>query len=333
MNRNDAPASSAGAPRPRVAFVLSGGGALGSVQVGVLDALIGIGLRPDLIVGTSVGALNGAWLAAHPDGSGVRRLSELWRSIDVGSVFTGGQRRALLRLLLGRDHLFSDKGLRELVSRNVGDMRFEDLKVPFYVTATDIDTGELAVLDRGPLLPAILASTAIPGIFPPVRLDGHQYVDGGILSHCSIETAWRRGATHIVVIECPNPPPASSFGIAGPVARAFWASIVRLCRLEVERFGARCATLMIAPDFDLGPYQRYDFSRTGWLIERAREWTYQFIQSDGHTFFQKLRLTRSAQADDAEAGDVDLAHLATNRQPATAVAEVLAQKHGAAASS
>ncbi|MBI4304920.1 MAG: patatin-like phospholipase family protein [Chloroflexi bacterium] len=310
-----------------MAFVLSGGGALGSVQVGVLDALIGSGLRPDLIVGTSVGALNGAWLAAHPDPSGVRRLADLWRSLNVSRVFTGGQRRALLRLLLGRDHLFSDKGIRELVSRNIGDARFEDLEVPFYVTATDIESGELAVLHRGPVLPAILASTAIPGIFPPVRLDGHQYVDGGILSHCSIETAWRCGATHIVVIECPNPPPASGFGIAGPVARAFWVSIVRLCRLEVERFGARCPTLLIAPDFDLGPYRRYDFSTTQWLIERARDWTYSFIQSEGRAFIQKLDGMAPAPADDRT-----LAYEVGNGQPATRLAPILAQAQGTTAS-
>lgn len=272
----------------RLAFVLSGGGALGSVQVGVLDALIQSGLSPDIIVGTSVGALNGAWLAAHPDPAGVRMLVDLWRSLRRDTIFSGGRRRAFLRLLLGRDHLFTDKGVRDLVSRNLGDVTFDRLAVPLYVTATDIETGELAVFHEGPVLPAILASTALPGIFPPVRVDGHRYVDGAILSHCSIETAWRRGATHMVVIECPNPPPASTFGVAGPVARAFWASIVRLCRLEVERFGARCPTLLIAPDFDLGVYRRYDFSKTDWLIEQARDWTFEYLQTGARAFLEAL---------------------------------------------
>lgn len=281
-----------GSPRRKLALVLSGGGALGSVQVGVLQALLEGGVRPDLVVGTSVGALNGAWIAHKPDTDGTRRLGGVWRTLRADTVFTGGRRRALLRLLLGRDHLFSDKGIRELVTGNLGDLAFEDLKVPFYVTAADIETGELEVFHEGPLLPALLASTAIPGVFPPVRIGGRLYVDGGILSHCSIETAWRNGATHILVIECPNPPPTTGYGVVGPVARAFWASIVRLCRLEVERFRSRCSTLLIAPEFDLGPYHRYDFSKTEWLIERARDWTRDFMSAQGRAFLEEWGQTQ-----------------------------------------
>ena len=149
--------------RPRrVAFVLSGGGSLGSIQVGALEALLERGVYPDVIVGTSVGALNGALLAREPTLDGVHGIRDIWLSLERGAVFTGGRRLAFFRLLFGMDHLYTNKGLRRLVTRNLGPITFADLSLPFLATATDVEEGTVRVFDTGPLLPALLASSAIP---------------------------------------------------------------------------------------------------------------------------------------------------------------------------
>lgn len=282
--------------RPRkLALVLSGGGSLGCVQVGVVEAPFERGLIPDMIVGTSVGALNPAWLARHATVEGVQRLKEVWASLKTGSIFTGGRRRAFLRMLLGRDYLYTNKGLRDLITRHMGDITFEDLSIPLFVTAANLDTGELAVLHQGPLVQALLASTAIPGVFPPVVIHGYTHVDGGILSNCSIETAWQQGASHIVVVECPYPQPGDAYGIIGPISRALWVSLGRLCQLEVERFRARCPVLLLWPDLDVETYKREDFTRTMELIGQAKEWAVDFLNRAGESFLGVLpRVSSSA---------------------------------------
>lgn len=276
---NGAPVAEVHPGPKKLAFVFSGGGTLGCIQVGVAEALLEYGIYPDLIVGTSVGALNGAWLALYPHLDGIRRLKEIWASLKADSIFTGGHRLALLRLLLGRDHLYTNEGLRELITRLRRDITFEDLSLPLYVTAADLDTGELAVFHEGPLAPAILASTAIPGVFPSVTIDGHAYFDGGVLSSCCIEAAWKGGATHIVVIHCPSAPPKQGYGILGPIGRALWASVARLCQLEVERFQERCPTLFLCPEVDIGPFRLKDLSRTVKLMEQAKRWTAETLRN------------------------------------------------------
>ena len=266
--------------RPRrVAFVLSGGGSLGSIQVGAMEALLENGIYPDMIVGTSVGALNGALLAREPTLDGVRGIRDIWLSLERGAVFTGGRRLAFFRLLFGMDHLYTNKGLRRLVTRNLGPITFADLSLPFLATAADVEEGTVHVFDTGPLLPALLASTAVPGIFPPVTIDGRKYVDGAILSYCNIETAWQRGATHIVMIESVHRVPDDAFGVLGPIAKALWAAEGRQCRTELERFGSRLPTLLVSPDVNVDMDRRERFTAAKELMSEAREWTLGFLES------------------------------------------------------
>jgi NTE family protein len=208
-----------GVPRPRrrnaTAFVLSGGGARGALQVGALRALMEHGERPDLVVGASVGSWNAAWLAGAPTPDGVEALAELWRSIRPAQVLLGralparsplGALGGLLalsaarRLRRGAPSLCDNAGLRDLLARHLGGRAFEDLMIPLRVVAADLTHGRRAVFSSGPVVPALLASSAIPGIFPPVRIGDAVYADGSTIDSCSLETALGMGARRLFVL-------------------------------------------------------------------------------------------------------------------------------------
>ncbi len=278
----------AGPEHSKVAFVLSGGGSLGSIQVGVVEALMEQGVFPDIIVGTSVGALNGAWLARHPTLEGVRELREIWATLSEKRVFTGGRVRAFLRMLAGKPNLFTNEGIQNLIDRHLGDVTFDDLPVPLVVTAVDLDTGEPAVFHSGSLASAILASTAIPAVFPSVTIDGHRYVDGGLLDHFGVEVAYEQGATHIVAIDCPHLPPKGVHGILAPMARALWVSVRHLRRLGAKRFEFDPRMLTLEPEVDIDSYKMTDFSRTTELIQQAQSWAVNYLREQGQAFLEHL---------------------------------------------
>jgi len=209
--------------RPRwrayTAFVLSGGGARGALQVGALRALLEAGERPDVVVGTSIGAWNGALLARDPTPAGVERLAEVWLTAHPTHVLLGlepnGHSPAMAiassryatyiaaaqRLAAGHPSLYGDVGLRHFAQAAVGAMTFEELAVPLRVIAADITHGRRTVFSSGPIAPAILASSAIPGIFPPVRIGDTVYVDGGVLDNTSVETALALGARRLFILD------------------------------------------------------------------------------------------------------------------------------------
>lgn len=211
------------AHRPRwrayTAFVLSGGGARGALQVGALRALLEAGERPDVVVGTSIGAWNGALLARDPTPAGVERLAEVWLTAHPTRVLLGLEPNghspavaiassryatyiaAAQRLAAGHPSLYGDVGLRHFAQAAVGETTFEELAVPLRVIAADITHGRRTVFSTGPLAPAILASSAIPGIFPPVRIGDTVYVDGGILDNTSVETALALGARRLFILD------------------------------------------------------------------------------------------------------------------------------------
>jgi NTE family protein len=187
-------------PRP-VAFVLGGGASFGAVQVGMLQALAEIGLAPDLVVGTSVGAVNGALLAEDPRGA-ANRLSHRWLQVRRQMVFPARALERVRSWRRNRTYLVPADGLRGLLGEVLAAERFEDLSLPFVATAVDIADGAVVYLDSGPLLPAIMASTAVPGIYPAVRLDGRELVDGGVVANVPIGRALELGAGSVVVLDC-----------------------------------------------------------------------------------------------------------------------------------
>ncbi len=264
----------------KLAFVLSGGGSLGSVQVGCLEALLQHGIFPDLIVGTSVGALNGAFLAKDPTLEGITKLKEIWLSLQPHGPFREGRMRVLLRLLLGRKYLYANDTLREMVCQFLGDISFEDLQVPAAMVATDMESGEPVVLHQGSVELAVLASSAIPGVFPPVQIGGKEYVDGGMMSNCGLEAAWNQGARRMVVIAAPLAPPDRGVGVLKPLGRALQVALDRLCQLEVAWFSHRCPVVVLDPVVPLGGHTFNDFSKTPFLLERGKTWTEDFLRSD-----------------------------------------------------
>ena len=170
-------------PRPRTAFVLSGGGNQGVSQVGMLRALLERGIVPDVVIGTSAGALNGAAVAYAPNLTGVAQLAVVWEQLRAEHVFPGGRIHRAWNVVRRGTHLFDNDGLAALIHRSTPARSFADLEVPLRVIATDLDTGEEVVLVRGPLEPALLASSALPGVFPIVTHGGRRLVDGGVVNN------------------------------------------------------------------------------------------------------------------------------------------------------
>jgi NTE family protein len=183
-----------------VAFVLGGGGHLGAYQVGMLRALIERGIRPDVVVGTSVGAMNGAAVAADPSIDTVTQLESIWSKLDQEPVFAASLFAGAARLARSRTHVQPIEPLRDLIERMLPARSFDELKVRFECVAACIERAAEHWFSTGLLVQAILASAAVPGILPPVEIDGEHYVDGGIVNSIPIERAVQMGADVIYVL-------------------------------------------------------------------------------------------------------------------------------------
>ena len=183
------------------AFVFSGGASLGACQAGMLEALFERREQPDLLVGTSVGAINAAFVASRPPSvQTARELQRIWRGLRRGHVFPANPVTASLGLLGLRDHSVSAASLRRVLMRHLGVDRLEQADVPLHVVTTDFITGEEMLLTTGPALDAILASAAIPGVFPPIPWGSRVLVDGGIVNNTPISQAVALGADRIIVL-------------------------------------------------------------------------------------------------------------------------------------
>ena len=252
------------------AFVLSGGGNLGAIQVGMLQALSEAGIYPDAIVGTSVGAVNGAWIAGRGPAADLGELADVWRGLRRADVFPTRLLGGLRGFLGQTDHLFPDSGLRRLLERELRFERLEDALVPFHVVATDIRSGTDHLLSRGDAADAICASSAIPGVFPAVTIDGRTLVDGGVVNNCPISHAAALGATAIWVLPCGyacslDRPPKSALGNA---LQAISLLIQQRLRNDAETFANR-ARLHIVPTPCPVSVSPTDFSQSGRLIETS----------------------------------------------------------------
>ena len=183
------------------AVVLGGGGVLGAVQVGMLRALLESGIRPDLVVGTSVGALNGAVLATSPPDEVADRLDALWRSPDAQHVFAAGTVRRVRELVRSGVAAHSPDPLRRALHAAVGDPLIEDLPVRFTCCAASIEDAAEHWFDRGPLVDAVMASAAVPGLLPPAEIDGQHYLDGGLVDSIPLGRAVELGADRVFVLQ------------------------------------------------------------------------------------------------------------------------------------
>ena len=258
-------------PRP-VAYVLGGGGSLGAVQVGMLQALSEHDISPDIVAGTSVGSLNGAVLAMGPKSAG-NRLSHLWARMTRDRVFPGGLLAQARTLQHTKTHLFPTAGLATVVSEFIGaDLAFADLSLPFAAVTTDIATARPYVLRDGPLLPALLASSAIPGIFPPVELGSLRLYDGGLVANVPMRQAVAMGARSLVVLDCNFP--GSIPEVSGSIAEVLFYTVLVTIRaqavLEAPLVAAEVPVVYLhGPEpHRISPL---DFRQTTTLIEAAYE--------------------------------------------------------------
>ncbi len=183
------------------AFVLGGGGILGAHEVGMLRALAENSITPDVILGTSIGAINGAFFAADPSSRGVERLIDLWRQANVTSASAGVLLRRVTTLARSGTHLESLETLRRRLAESLPAQRIEDLPIRFQCVAASIERAAEHWFDRGPLADVVLASCAVPGILPPVKIGDEHYIDGGIVNSIPVARAVALGASSIYVLQ------------------------------------------------------------------------------------------------------------------------------------
>lgn len=267
-------------PNTTTALVLAGGGSLGSIQVGMLRALIEAGLKPDFIVGSSVGALNAAYFAGAPDLEGVARLTEIWTGLRRADIFPLSLSR-LFGILRGADSIVDPGHLRHLLETHLAFSRLEGARLPLHVMATD-QQGVCVRLSSGPAVDAILASAAVPGIFPPVVIEGRPLMDGAIAANTPLQLAAELGAKRVVVLPtgyaCALKEPPS--GIVARMLHAVTLLIAWQLMHEIETMPAG-VDVHLAPTLCPLAVSPYDFSATRQLIERAHRNTKEWIERGG----------------------------------------------------
>jgi NTE family protein len=268
---------------PSVAFVLSGGAGLGAIQVGMLQALYARGIAPDMIVGTSAGALNGAFIASRPQTVATAdALGDIWRGLRRGDVFPLNPLTGLLGFLGSRDHLVPESGLRRLVARHIEHDRLETMPIPLHIVAVDVISGEELRLSSGPVTEAVLASAAVPAILAPVPWGDRSLVDGGVANNTPISHAVALGAQRIYVL-----PTGHACALEAPpraaLAMALHAiSLLTQRRLidDIERHRGDAQLIVLPPPCPLSILP-IDFGRAEELIAQAAHDAGEFLDSGG----------------------------------------------------
>src|SRR5829696_3669949 len=253
------------------AFVLSGGASLGAIQVGMLRALFERAIAPDLIVGTSVGAINGAFVASRPPTvETADALAGVWHELGRRDVFPLSPLTGLLGIAGGRNHLVPLTGLRRLVAGHLELKRLEDAPVPLHVVAVDLFTGRERRLAHGPALDAVLASTAIPGVFPPVEWEDTELIDGGVANNTPISHALELGCDQVYVLPtgaaCALP--EEPHGALGMAIHAMSQLVHLRLNTEIAAFADDPRLIVLPPPCPI-TVQPIDFSRAATLIDDA----------------------------------------------------------------
>jgi NTE family protein len=274
-----------------VAFVLGGGGGpLGAHEVGMLRALLEREIVPDLVLGTSVGAINGAAVCADASVDGVARLAELWAAIGRRDVFGGSVLRRARTLARTRTHLHGNELLRERLTAAFGSGPIEDLPIAFQCVAASIEGACEHWFSDGPLVEAILASAAVPGILPPVYIGGEHFIDGGIVNSIPVGRAVALGARRIFVLHVGR--------LDRPLQPPRWPWEVALVAFEIARRHRFLGDLAALPEGidlhvlptgqrdpprynDLSQLRYRDTSHVADRIDRAHEATAAYLEQHG----------------------------------------------------
>jgi len=263
-----------------IAFVLSGGGNRGPLEVGALQVLLERGIQPDMLVGTSVGAINAAFLALDPSLATALRLGELWNKVDKDQVFHGNRLTMLWRFLTGKDSLYANDHLEHLVRESLLPRveRFGDIeRSKLYIVATRLDTGEPRVFGDAPeerLLDAIMASTALPPFFPPWRCGEELLVDGGIAADLPVRIALDRGAKEIYALHLVDAPRRGEQirGLLNVAEQAINNVLARQLTAELSELASvQGITLHYVPLTGFYGLPLWDLSQTEEMIEGGRQ--------------------------------------------------------------
>ena len=259
--------------RPRTAFVLAGGASLGALQAGMLRALYEREIAPDLLVGTSAGALNAAFIASRPQTPDTaRELAAVWRELRREDVFPIHAPTLIAGLSNHAGHLVPDRPLRRLAKRHLEIERLEQAGISLHLVAFDLLSGEEVRLSKGPALEAVLAAAAIPGVLPPVRWDSQLLVDGGVVNNTPISHALELGAERVYVLPTQDPRARS---LAAPPRGALDAAVQAFtllvnARLQADLVNlAREAELILLPAHNPTRVQPTDFDQADRLITSA----------------------------------------------------------------
>jgi NTE family protein len=267
--------------RAKTALVFAGGGSFGAIQVGMLHSLVANGVAADMVVGSSVGAINGAYYAGVPHLKGVLELETIWRGLTRHDVFPITW-RTMLGFIWRRDFLISHDGLRKLIEDHLPYRNLQDAQIPIHIVTTDVVTGESVVLSEGSAVEAIVASTSIPGAFAPVPYKDRYLADGAISANTPVKVAVRKGARRLIILPtgyaCATDKPP-----VGAVANALHALTLMVARQlvsELEGLQSDIEYFVVPP---LCPLlgSPYDFSRTSELIERSIKSTDDWLAHHG----------------------------------------------------
>ncbi len=267
-----------------IAFVLSGGGSRGALQVGALRALLERGIAPDMVVGTSVGGINAAALAGDPSLGNIEHMEALWRQTRRADIYPGSRVQIAWRVATGKGSLYPNDGLKRHLYRHITSKveAFADLQLPCYIVATNLDTGAMRVLGEQPtdkVLDALMATTALPPLHPPYHLDDGEYVDGGTTALLPIEVAIAHGAREVYalhVIDGPAPPVGrrTMLQIGGKAIGALvqrqWQDTVA----RVEKGSVRLHHIRLTPP---EPCPMWDYSKTDLLLQAGYEQAVAFL--------------------------------------------------------
>lgn len=263
-----------GWPLPsRTAFVLSGGGGLGAMQVGMLRALYEQGIVPDFLVGTSAGAMNAAFIATRPQTvATAKELGQVWSGMHHDDLFPINPRMLLGGFTNHRDHVVSDRAMRRVIGHYLQVERLEQAPIPLHLVAFDLHAGMEVLLSEGPALESILAAAAIPGLLPPVHIGDRMLIDGGVVNNTPISHAVELGAERIYVLPTDDPAthsqPGPAPGALDSVVHAVTLLTSARLTADLARF-AGAAELIVLPATNPHRVQATDFAHSSRLIGAA----------------------------------------------------------------
>lgn len=265
------------------AFVLAGGANLGATQVGMMQALRERGVSPDVLIGTSAGALNASFISGHGfTGAALDDLSDVWRSLKAWDLFRPSVRQVVGALRGQRPSMFDDSGMRDLVDEHLTFDRLEDAPIDLTVIATDLVTGDEVPLRTGPAVDAVLASSALPGLLPPVLWEGRTLVDGGVSDNTALGPAIDRGADIVYVLPCGDPctltePPDN---VAEILLHTMALLIHRRLITDIREYSDDAELIVLPPPCPI-TVGALDFSRADELIVEAYLTAASFLDVDG----------------------------------------------------